>query len=512
MPENHKKTGLDGCHHGIKPENILVFPHPDYLPILKLSDFSAAKFSMVGEDESGRSASGIHGTVTYHGPENEMGMKTTRPFDMWALGCAFLEFLLWFLDLQKPFDGKDFPKLRGEAMGPNIQLGYFWQTRTMQEMKQRQKLPESYRSRHKNGGANDDAGRNVSDTLQVPGTVDTLKLNEAVTKVLGYLKYDWCREMDAFVKVIEQISGLLVIDPRKRLSSADLAYRLDAILAQAEVDLSRDDSGGENFYSKTFQRNWDVYQATKEGKGNSNFLFYRTRIELSLPAQISVPQEHSADGTTVGSARRRKSIDDIFRSNELRNDYSAPLKNGNMDTDNQLSDPMTLSRKRSTLQLDSGDNNSARKPHPSSPYGRGHSESLPDISGPSVWESWRDDDSEISSCSTDQHVTTSAYRFPEGLLNQKTHGSPGSLFDKNLQNLKHELDPKNVMPEQWGKVINLAVDYFEHMSSNTLNVSRQDVDNCEELRELLQTLGVQFDSRTTRDELLVRLVKRRTQE
>lgn len=102
-----------GWHHDLKPENILVFKssNPQF-PMLKISDFGAGKFHSDGGKLSEK-GSGMHGTASYFGPEEEG--KRSRPFDIWAMACIFTEILIWFLGDLLPAET---PISKGRAQAP----------------------------------------------------------------------------------------------------------------------------------------------------------------------------------------------------------------------------------------------------------------------------------------------------------------------------------------------------------------------------------------------------------
>jgi serine/threonine protein kinase len=90
-------------HHGdIKPENVLWFGDPDHAKTkrgtLKLSDFGLAGFSM-RNTMSERPRSMIATSLPYRAPERDIKGITAigRSYDMWTLGCLYLEFVTWLL-------------------------------------------------------------------------------------------------------------------------------------------------------------------------------------------------------------------------------------------------------------------------------------------------------------------------------------------------------------------------------------------------------------------------------
>ncbi|KAI0000238.1 hypothetical protein F4779DRAFT_150097 [Xylariaceae sp. FL0662B] len=87
-----------GRHGDIKPENILCFRNPgEDDSRLVISDFGLTRFhsansvSNVPPDKVG----GL--SRTYRPPEFDMKSSISQAYDMWSLGCLYLEFISWFL-------------------------------------------------------------------------------------------------------------------------------------------------------------------------------------------------------------------------------------------------------------------------------------------------------------------------------------------------------------------------------------------------------------------------------
>ena len=86
-----------GWHHDIKPENILFFPGKLSRPgTLRLADWGCGKVQLVRSGSvNTRTPSG---TPTYEAPDGYIKTRTiSRPYDVWSLGCVFLQILLWAL-------------------------------------------------------------------------------------------------------------------------------------------------------------------------------------------------------------------------------------------------------------------------------------------------------------------------------------------------------------------------------------------------------------------------------
>ncbi|KAI1329154.1 kinase-like protein [Xylariaceae sp. FL0255] len=82
-------------HADIKASNILCFCyHPDSPPVLKLADLGFSR-----EFEPSRTlnikAANIPHTQTYRAPEFETEAEVYPEYDVWSLGCTYLEFVTW---------------------------------------------------------------------------------------------------------------------------------------------------------------------------------------------------------------------------------------------------------------------------------------------------------------------------------------------------------------------------------------------------------------------------------
>lgn len=106
-----------GRHGDIKPENVLHFKTNDYvedeLGILKLADFGLGRFH--GRDSrSNVDPKTINFSPTYEPPEVKLGIPVRREYDIWSLGCLYLEFATWLL---KDFDAiSKFSQHRSEPL------------------------------------------------------------------------------------------------------------------------------------------------------------------------------------------------------------------------------------------------------------------------------------------------------------------------------------------------------------------------------------------------------------
>lgn len=98
MNTNDFPDGDCGRHGDIKPENVLWFSQDQNRfghGELKISDFGLTTFhSMLTTKVSPR---GVAVTQTYMAPEYDLNEDLSRSFDIWSLGCTYLEFITWML-------------------------------------------------------------------------------------------------------------------------------------------------------------------------------------------------------------------------------------------------------------------------------------------------------------------------------------------------------------------------------------------------------------------------------
>jgi serine/threonine protein kinase len=178
-------TTRTGYMHDIKPENILVFIYRGNICTLRLSDFSCAKVIEIVATISGKRDSyktgSQPGTPTYRAPEISE-KASSRPYDMWSLGCVFLELLVWFLEGYKALE--TFRESRGGSILPNgmTDEGFYHKIST--------------------------------DEMQLRDPV-VHKIEDLKRKCRGDLR-----------DVVDVIPSLLKIAPKERMTAAQLAARL----------------------------------------------------------------------------------------------------------------------------------------------------------------------------------------------------------------------------------------------------------------------------------------------
>jgi serine/threonine protein kinase len=103
-PSSHAPTNsmeqLYGRHGDIKPANVLLFSDTnehDNIGTLKLTDFGLAEFSAL-HSRSYKPKSKVAASPSYRPPECDLHDGVIgRSYDIWTLGCLYLEFITWLL-------------------------------------------------------------------------------------------------------------------------------------------------------------------------------------------------------------------------------------------------------------------------------------------------------------------------------------------------------------------------------------------------------------------------------
>ena len=117
---NHNEHSRYGRHGDLKAENILWFPGPgSELGRLVIADFGLTDFhkrSTRSEIPAGQ----ITGSPSYEPPELRLDSKISRAYDIWTLGCLYLELLTWLVCGSDILD--KFPDVRKEkdSSEPNL--------------------------------------------------------------------------------------------------------------------------------------------------------------------------------------------------------------------------------------------------------------------------------------------------------------------------------------------------------------------------------------------------------
>jgi serine/threonine protein kinase len=177
---------LYGQHGDIKPENLLWYCKgssvTDINGKLVLADFGLSAFNHLNSRSAKR---GFQGSISYSPPDVIQGRPMTRAYDVWSLGCVYLEFITWLIF---GYDGiRNFRTYRFE--------------RTFQK-------------------------QYSNDTFYTELDKTTAIVRETVGFWISHLrKQDRCSQMlQDFLYVIQE--RMLLIEPKNRIPSQELAQRL----------------------------------------------------------------------------------------------------------------------------------------------------------------------------------------------------------------------------------------------------------------------------------------------
>lgn len=211
-----QENGIAVLHLDLKPENILVFGRGTVNhDVLRISDLGSGKIKQKWTKGT-RTLSGSTQTaetaLTYTCPDSE-NRTISRPYDMWSLGCVFLEFLSW-VHLGPEEGVEDFATARLQTKShQDWHNDAFWQL-------------------------NYNAGGQLDEHSPVI-------LKPAVTERLSDLEAHWEHCFPVFNRVLSSIRKLLKINPAERINAECLLSELEGVCVQAQqshLDLNADSS------------------------------------------------------------------------------------------------------------------------------------------------------------------------------------------------------------------------------------------------------------------------------
>ena len=195
------KTGEEkfGRHGDIKPENILVMGQgANSLGTLQLADMGLSRFHRL-DSRSMVDPLTVNGSATYVPPELALKEMVNRKYDIWSLGCVFLEFITWT-------------------------LGGF----TLLE-----KFPDA-RQETAYDGFKDDTFFTIEGSAPEVRAILRPKVKEWIDR-LG--KSDTCTlALKALLEIVEK--DMLNVNVKARISAKDLHLNLEEILARSKSDVS----------------------------------------------------------------------------------------------------------------------------------------------------------------------------------------------------------------------------------------------------------------------------------
>ncbi|KAK0111743.1 hypothetical protein ONS95_002081 [Cadophora gregata] len=105
-----------GRHGDLKPENILCTKNlEDGSMDLQITDLGLGKFHGLDSRSISRPTDA---SPTYASPEIELDRPVSRMYDIWSMGCIFLELITWLMEGRKGLE--IFQKRRFEFLNPNV--------------------------------------------------------------------------------------------------------------------------------------------------------------------------------------------------------------------------------------------------------------------------------------------------------------------------------------------------------------------------------------------------------
>jgi serine/threonine protein kinase len=99
-------NGVSYCHGDLKPENILCFDNGRAIGTLKIGDWGQVKEHRSVTEMHPSEVAAAFGTRLYEAPEadfisfrltGQSRRRRSRLYDIWAIGCITLEFIIWLL-------------------------------------------------------------------------------------------------------------------------------------------------------------------------------------------------------------------------------------------------------------------------------------------------------------------------------------------------------------------------------------------------------------------------------
>lgn len=198
--EEINREEIFGRHGDIKPENILWLNQMqvgDEGGSLQIADFGLGRFHRLGS-RSMVNPQTISGSPSYSPPEIALNKPVSRAYDMWSLGCVFLEFVTWLV--KGGSSNYTFASQRGATAPDKINDDTFYTVLT------------------------DENGRRSAEVR-----------NGVISWMARLREHERCSPMVNDVLNIVQ-NHLLVVNSELRISAKDLDHELTRIMRRAVVD------------------------------------------------------------------------------------------------------------------------------------------------------------------------------------------------------------------------------------------------------------------------------------
>lgn len=222
IPEQSSDDGIYGRHGDIKPENILWFNGP-HEGMLKIADFGLTDFRS-RTSRSYVNPRSVACSPTYAPPEIALDMPISRAYDIWSLGCVYLEFVIWLMG------GVDLLETAGHMIRGDSALdqGFYSISGSKIAGKKQAFLKDSVRQCIKDLSGDS-------------------RCSDFVREMLGLIEH-----------------SMLVIDPKKRKNAKDVAEALQNMLDRMQTD--------PDYLSKEIPSQTSCSVATKEVKRRHTLL------------------------------------------------------------------------------------------------------------------------------------------------------------------------------------------------------------------------------------------------
>ncbi|KAG8166768.1 hypothetical protein KVR01_002457 [Diaporthe batatas] len=224
---DHRDDKIHGRHGDIKPDNILWFSDEDNEyegGVLKITDFGVTAFHNAKTTK--QPAKAVPRTITYAAPEIEVSHDedeplVSRPFDVWSLGCVYLEFITWIL------------------LGSEGVLE-FEQSRMKEKVTRKRFQEDSFYSIHRRGRFNPWSRDYGTVKTSVVAWTDTLRQNQRCTPFLKEF-LDYIQTKMLVIKTKRETSAIVRAQLRRMLENCqqDRQYAESQALVQTGTQ-SRD--------------------------------------------------------------------------------------------------------------------------------------------------------------------------------------------------------------------------------------------------------------------------------
>ena len=253
-----------GWHHDIKPENILFFPDKlSGLGTLRLADWGSGKVHDLVRSGSVHTKT-PRGTPTYEAPDGHINDRAiSRPYDVWSLGCVFLEILLWAL-----FGQGAVSKFKNDRIGKRTEYEVI--------------KDDAFWHRDANG---------------------RVCLREAVENVITNLKARVLQhDAQSFAEILNLTVSMLDVNPATRIKALDLYDVLQNIKIQKAIEFQRmasDSISGHEHTSSTAPL--PVINPPHGDEGT-------TVDRITLPPEPLLLGEHSIPTSPIDIPKSRKKI------------------------------------------------------------------------------------------------------------------------------------------------------------------------------------------------------------